>query len=75
MQQSSSYSVDVAYHSGTNGHPDNHSPNSSHLSVHSGEATLVSRTQQQKTTQQVEQNNSFINSHVQYLTSNFLDFF
>jgi hypothetical protein len=53
MQQSSSYSVDVAYHTGTNGHPDNHSPNSSHLSVHSGEATLVSRTQKQQTTQQV----------------------
>ncbi|XP_059491234.1 splicing regulator ARVCF isoform X12 [Neocloeon triangulifer] len=53
MQQSSSYSVDVAFHSGTNGHPDGHSPNSSHLSVHSGEATLVSRTQKQQTTQQV----------------------
>jgi hypothetical protein len=52
LQQASSYSVDVTYHP-TNGHPDNHSPNSSHLSVHSGDATLVSRTQKQQTTQQV----------------------
>lgn len=47
------YSLDVPYHP-TNGHPDNHSPNSSHLSVQSGDAaTLVSRTQKQQTTQQV----------------------
>ncbi|XP_069693363.1 catenin delta-2 isoform X13 [Periplaneta americana] len=52
LQQTSSYSVDVTYHP-TNGHPDNHSPNSSHLSVQSGDATLVSRTQKQQTTQQV----------------------
>jgi hypothetical protein len=54
LQQTSSYSVDVTYHP-TNGHPDNHSPNSSHLSVQSGDAaTLVSRTQKQQTTQQVK---------------------
>nr|CAD7392419.1 unnamed protein product [Timema cristinae] len=53
LQQTSSYSVDVSYHP-TNGHPDNLSPNSSHLSVHSGDVgNLVSRTQNQQTTQQV----------------------
>lgn len=53
LQQTSSYSVDVTYHP-TNGHPENHSPNSSHLSVQSSDAaTLVSRTQKQQTTQQV----------------------
>ncbi|XP_066996791.2 catenin delta-2 isoform X2 [Anabrus simplex] len=53
LHQTNSYSLDVTYHP-TNGHQDNHSPNSSHLSVQSGDAaTLVSRTQKQQTTQQV----------------------
>ncbi|KAK7793898.1 hypothetical protein R5R35_003578 [Gryllus longicercus] len=53
LHQGNSYSLDVPYHP-TNGHQDNHSPNSSHLSVQSGDAaTLVSRTQKQQTTQQV----------------------
>ncbi|KAG8227326.1 hypothetical protein J437_LFUL006767 [Ladona fulva] len=60
LQQASAYAVDVAYHP-TNGHPDNHSPNSSHISLHGGDpasaaataGTLVSRTQKQQTTQQV----------------------
>ncbi|XP_046986637.1 catenin delta-2 isoform X3 [Schistocerca americana] len=53
LHQGNSYSLDMTYHP-TNGHQDNHSPNSSHLSVQSGDgATLVSRTQKQQTTQQV----------------------
>ncbi|XP_046407049.1 catenin delta-2-like isoform X13 [Ischnura elegans] len=59
LQQASAYAVDVGYHP-TNGHPDNHSPNSSHISLHGGDpatgastGTLVSRTQKQQTTQQV----------------------
>lgn len=53
LHQANSYTLDMTYHP-TNGHPDNHSPNSSHLSVQSGDAaTLVSRTQKQQTTQQV----------------------
>jgi hypothetical protein len=64
LQQTSSYSVDVTYHP-TNGHPDNHSPNSSHLSVQSGDAAnLVSRTQKQQTTQQVK---TFLQQYIRYL--------
>ncbi|XP_063220089.1 catenin delta-2 isoform X2 [Bacillus rossius redtenbacheri] len=53
LQQTSSYSVDVSYHP-TNGQSENHSPNSSRLSMHSGEAAgLIPRSQKQQTTQQV----------------------